>query len=146
MTQETSKSDRDLGEIAERLMAIRAELSQGVFADRLGLTSKTIQRWEAGVAIPDGDSLLTLWREFHADPGWVLTGSGAPPALPPDERALLAHYRDASEELRRAAIGVLRGARVRSAKVEQVFLGKVGNVIRGDAGDVHVTMNPRRKR
>lgn len=133
-------------QIAARLAALRGQLSQAVFADRLGLTPKTIQRWEAGVAIPDGDSLLSLWREFQADPGWVLTGSSDAPTLATDEQELLARYRSSSQELRRAALGMLReGSKPeRPVSVSQVFRGKVGTAVSGGSGDVHVTIKRKR--
>lgn len=85
-------------EIGERVRGCRGEASQTVFAEKLGVHRKTVERWESGDRIPDGESLLALKREFDIDPGWLLTGSGAAPALKPDEAALLDNYRHCSAE------------------------------------------------
>lgn len=111
-----------------RLLTLRAGVSQAVFADRLGVHPKTIQRWEAGAALPDGESLLALWREYGAEPSWVLKGGEGAPAYTPEERTLLTYFRAASEEIRRAAMGALLGAGPRHT--QQEFKGPVGNVIR----------------
>jgi len=46
----------------KRLSCLRrkAGLSQGELADRLGVTSQAVSKWECGNAIPDIDLLLEL--------------------------------------------------------------------------------------
>lgn len=97
--------------IGERLRKVRGDLGVGEFAERLGVNRKTVTRWEANEALPDGASLLSLHQHFGVDPGWLLTGgpssaegagSTAPPQLNSRERALLANYRGSDEEGRRA--------------------------------------------
>ena len=39
-------------------------LTQEEFADRIGVSSKTIRRWEAGTGIPNADNLVTISKEF----------------------------------------------------------------------------------
>ena len=47
---------------SKRLSCLRrkAGLSQGELADRLGVTSQAVSKWECGNAIPDIDLLLEL--------------------------------------------------------------------------------------
>lgn len=83
-------------------MHARGDLTQAEFAARLGVDRKTVVRWESGDRLPDGDSLLLLWRKFGVEAGWLLTGAGAAPRLTAREALLLDNYRSASEAGRRA--------------------------------------------
>lgn len=60
--------------IGERIASIRGNQGVGAFAESIGVNRKTIQRWEAGLAIPDGNSILLLKEKFGVDPSWLLTG------------------------------------------------------------------------
>lgn len=60
--------------IGERVASIRGNQGVGAFAESIGVNRKTIQRWEAGLAIPDGNSILLLKEKFGVDPSWLLTG------------------------------------------------------------------------
>lgn len=96
-----------------RIATIRGARGVGEFADALGVNRKTVTRWEAGDALPDGVSLIALKEKFGADPGWVLTGEGEAPknsTLSADERELLALYRSAPLTGKMAAVGALQGA------------------------------------
>lgn len=59
--------------IGERLESVRGSLGVVAFAEALGVNRKTVQRWEAGLAVPDGNSLLLLKEKFGVDPSWLLT-------------------------------------------------------------------------
>lgn len=59
-----------------RLVRNRAKLSQVVFAERLGVTPATINRYEKGHRLPDSDILNRMVIEFNCNPGWLLTGEG----------------------------------------------------------------------
>lgn len=61
-------------EIAARLREVRGSLGVGEFAQEIGVNRKTVTRWENGDAVPDGDSLLALRRQFSVDPVWLLLG------------------------------------------------------------------------
>ncbi|MDO5940619.1 helix-turn-helix domain-containing protein [Burkholderia cepacia] len=100
----------DLEAIGRRIEALRGNLSQADFAAKLGVDRKTVGTWERGERLPDTRALLGLWREFDADPAWVLTGGGFAPATTGDERELLALYRSASLTGKMAAVGALQGA------------------------------------
>lgn len=88
-------------EIGARIRELRGDLSQDAFAQRLKVNRKTVTRWEAGTAIPDGASLLALLVEFGADPKWLLTGQRSRSdlmKLTHREMALLDNYEHADAE------------------------------------------------
>lgn len=106
------------GSVGARIAQIRGQTSINDFADSLSVNRKTVTRWEAGEALPDGASLLALLEKFGADPAWVLTGKGASPVLAPDEAALLDNYRH-SPEAGKAAIQTTSAAFAKSCKVKK---------------------------
>lgn len=59
-------------EIGARLKVVRGALSQREFADRLGTSSGRVSELEAGRAMPGGDFLVRLYREFNTDITWLL--------------------------------------------------------------------------
>lgn len=73
--------------IGERLESVRGSLGVVAFAESLGVNRRTIQRWEAGLAVPDGNSLLLLKEKFGVDPSWLLTGDMLGAARAEQERA-----------------------------------------------------------
>ncbi len=118
-----------------RIKSIRATRGVAEFADALGVNRKTVTRWEADEALPDGASLLALREKFGADPGWVLTGEGEAPSnstLSADEQELLALFRAAPLAVKAAAIGALQGG-AQAAPVKksqkQVFSGDVSGQV-----------------
>lgn len=96
-------------EAGQRIATLRGKLTQAGFAQRLGVSRKTVEGWEAGKVLPNGSSLLRMREAFGADINVILTGQagGVAPALRPDEDQLLAHYRaahsDARERIRQIA-------------------------------------------
>lgn len=95
--------------VGARIREIRGSLGVGEFALALDVNRKTVTRWEADEALPDGASLLSFQQKFGADPGWILTGKGPGLELTPDERELLALFRSASLSVKAAAVGALKG-------------------------------------
>lgn len=63
--------------IGERVASIRGNMGVIAFAELVGVSRKTIQRWEDGLVIPDGNSMLLLKEKFGVDPNWLLTGESA---------------------------------------------------------------------
>ncbi len=116
--------------IGDRLRGVRGQLTQAEFSARLGVHRKTVERWESGERIPDGESLLSLKREFGIDPGWLLTGEGDRPStatLSPDESELLALFRAAPLAVKAAAIGALQGgAQAGAGRTNQVTVTATG--------------------
>lgn len=87
-------------QIGGRIRELRGEMTQDAFAKKLNVARKTVVRWEAGAAIPDGASILALLLEFGAEPRWLLTGERPPAAtmgLTHREVALLSNY-EASDD------------------------------------------------
>lgn len=87
-------------EVGKRIRALRGDLTQAGIAKRLGVSSKTIEGWEAGVSLPSGSSLLRMREVFGVDINVLLTGQsgGVAPLFPPDEEQLLTHYRQANSD------------------------------------------------
>jgi transcriptional regulator with XRE-family HTH domain len=96
-------------EAGQRIAKLRGKLTQAGFAQRLGVSRKTVEGWEAGKVLPNGSSLLRMREAFGADINVLLDGKegGVAPALRPDEEKLLADYRaahsDAREKIRQVA-------------------------------------------
>lgn len=96
-------------EAGQRIAKLRGALTQAGFALRLSVSRKTVEGWEAGKVLPNGNSLLRMREAFGADINVLLDGKagGLAPALRPDEEKLLADYRaansDARERIRQVA-------------------------------------------
>jgi repressor LexA len=54
----------------------RAELDQAALAARIGVATRTVQRWEKGEQIPDGVSITKMAKATGVQPSWLLTGEG----------------------------------------------------------------------
>lgn len=92
----------------------RLGLSQPLFAAHAGTTKQTLFSWETGKTAPDGFQLEAL-AAAGADVLYVITGQRAggvkpAPTLTAEEETMLGYFRDASREVRRAALGALLGA------------------------------------
>lgn len=64
--------------IGERLRTARAnkELDQSVLAEKAGVVTRTLQRWEKGEQVPDGVSITRLAKATGVQASWLLTGEG----------------------------------------------------------------------
>lgn len=69
----------------------------------MGVSRKTVVRYEKGDNVPDGKFLATLVTEFGVDASWLLLGESEPPAieLTPREAALLDNYRHCPDDAQR---------------------------------------------
>jgi transcriptional regulator with XRE-family HTH domain len=119
-------------QIGERLKEERERLgyNQTDFAALAAATRKTLFNWESGSASP-GAEALAAWADHGLDVNYVVTGARdfvPPPALTAEEQTLLDYFRQASKEVRRAALGALLGAAGPAGGATQVFHGTV----RGD--------------
>lgn len=106
-----------------RIRALRGAATQSDFAGRLGVNRKTVERWEAGERLPDGQSLLALMNVCGADVNYILTGQGSQPtpsALPARQRALLANY-EATDE---AGKKIIEGTATLAAQPKAVQGGR----------------------
>ena len=133
----------------KRIRALRGDLTQPGFAKRLGVSSKSIEGWEAGKRLPDGSSLLRLHEAFGADISFILTGKtgGVARQLPPDEEALLALYRQANSDGRERIRQISATAAVAPKRAKVItqaganshqYVGDHGIQIGGAAGAVNI--------
>lgn len=128
-------------DVGRRIAQLRGEMKVGDFAERLGVNRKTITRWEANDALPDGSSLLALYLQFGASPAWVLLGEGAEAEavpLPAEEMLLLQRYRQSPTALRDAALRVLLGE---APETSQRKFKEVGQYIEGSVNQAGLTLN-----
>lgn len=103
--------------ISERLQEERKQLglTQEAMAEKLGATKRSVINWEGGAALP-GAEVLAGYAAVGADVLYILTDSRTPPKADPglvlsaEEKLMLEYFRDASKEVRRAALGALLGA------------------------------------
>ncbi|WP_460418895.1 helix-turn-helix domain-containing protein [Pseudomonas sp. microsymbiont 2] len=125
--------------IGERIAQLRGAMKIGDFAECLGVNRKTITRWEAGEALPDGSSLVALHESFGVSPTWVLLGAVAPEAAAPlsaEENLLLTRYRQSPVALRDAAMRVLLGENPTTRTFKEV-----GQYIEGSVNQAGLTLN-----
>ena len=92
----------------------RLGLTQESVAAQLGATKRSVINWEGGAALP-GAEVLARYAAAGADVLYILTGQHAggvkpAPTLTAEEETMLGYFRDASKEVRRAALGALLGA------------------------------------
>lgn len=52
------------------------DLDQATLADKIGVVTRTLQRWEKGEQIPDGVSITKIAKATNVQPSWLLTGQG----------------------------------------------------------------------
>ena len=92
----------------------RLALSQQVLAEKCGVTARSQRNYESGERNPDSAYLAAI-AAAGADVLYILTGERdgpAPVTLSAEEETMLAYFREASKEVRRAALGALLGASV----------------------------------
>lgn len=80
----------DLMEIGKFIADLRKEqgLTQEQLGEKIGVTNKTVSRWETGVYLPPADALLALGELFHVSINELLSG----------KRLTDANYKEAAEE------------------------------------------------
>lgn len=80
----------DLTQIGKFIAEIRKEqgLTQEQLGDKVGVTNKTVSRWETGTYLPSADALLIMSEMFHVSINEILSGK----RLTEDE------YKKAAEE------------------------------------------------
>jgi repressor LexA len=64
--------------IGERLRSAREqkELDQATLSEKIGVVTRTLQRWEKGEQVPDGIAITRIARNTGVQPTWLLTGEG----------------------------------------------------------------------
>lgn len=62
---------------SERVKEVRGDLTQKIFAEKIGVHVNTVSRWERGEQTPDQKDLCTILSLFSdISPEWLLTGEG----------------------------------------------------------------------
>ena len=66
----------DMKQMGERISRLRQEkeLTQIALAEKLGISSQAISKWERGQSFPDLSRLDELAELLEADVGYLLTG------------------------------------------------------------------------
>ncbi len=119
--------------IGERLREAREnkELDQATLAEKIGVATRTLQRWEKGEQVPDGVTITRIARATAVQPSWLLTGEGEMypvPSRPDNVYPLPGSSR--------------RGVRlVEVPLVSSVPAGKVATMFHPDYVDDYVTIN-----
>jgi len=70
--------------IGERVREARENkhLDQATLSEKIGVVTRTLQRWEKGEQIPDGISITKIAKATNVLPTWLLTGDGEMYATP----------------------------------------------------------------
>nr|WP_315206433.1 helix-turn-helix transcriptional regulator [uncultured Albidiferax sp.] len=94
-------------------------MNQTEFAELAGVLKGAQLNYEAGKRAPDSNYMAAV-ATAGVDVRYVLTGEREftpPPALTAEEQTMLDYFRDASREVRKAALGALLGAQLASSHV-----------------------------
>ena len=64
--------------IGERVREAREskQMDQASLAEKVGVVTRTLQRWEKGEQVPDGVIITKIARVTNVQPTWLLTGEG----------------------------------------------------------------------
>jgi len=84
--------------IGERVREARTnkELDQATLAEKIGVVTRTLQRWEKGEQTPDGVAITKIAKATNVHPNWLLTGEGEmylPPSRPQNVYPLQSAFR-----------------------------------------------------
>lgn len=96
----------ELDTLGERIVSVRGALRQEDFAERFGISRKTLIRYENNERIPPADFVQRLVVELGVDANWLLLGVGKPPKpeLTPREATLLDNFRHCPEDEQNAIV------------------------------------------
>jgi transcriptional regulator with XRE-family HTH domain len=62
--------------IGRRIRQVRGfDLSQGAFAERLGISQSQLSKYERGLISPPAEVLLRIREKFNVSVDWLLTGA-----------------------------------------------------------------------
>jgi repressor LexA len=119
--------------IGERLRSAREtkELDQATLAQKMGIATRTLQRWEKGEQVPDGVAITRLAKTTGVQPMWLLTGDGEMYPLP-----------QRPENVYALPLAARRAARlVDLPLISAVPAGKVATMFHPDHVDDYVTVD-----
>lgn len=67
--------------IGARISQVRSRITQGKFADSLGIHKNTLIRYEKEERLPDSEFLTRIYEIYGVDPTWLLTGESKIPTI-----------------------------------------------------------------
>jgi repressor LexA len=120
--------------IGERLRTARDNkaLDQAVLAEKIGVVTRTLQRWEKGEQIPDGIAITRIAKATNVQPTWLLTGDGEMYPVPVRHENVYAL--PASRQRRRMRLAEI-------PLVSSVPAGKVATMFHPDYVDNYVSVD-----
>jgi transcriptional regulator with XRE-family HTH domain len=71
-----SNPNKILG-IGARIAQVRFRITQGAFADSLGIHKNILMQYEKEEQLPDAKLLMRIYEVYGVDPIWLLTGKSA---------------------------------------------------------------------
>ena len=82
--------------IGDRIRTAREmlELDQATLSAKVDVASRTLQRWEKGLQVPDSNYLLRLAKHLCIRPEWLLMGEGAMVASPQTPSKIIPFKKD----------------------------------------------------
>nr|WP_167128159.1 S24 family peptidase [Nitratidesulfovibrio liaohensis] len=69
--------------IAERIRALRGDMSLAAFAEATGIARSTLGRYEQGVGSPDAEAIMALCRVGKVTTDWLIFGTDDPVSIDP---------------------------------------------------------------
>lgn len=100
--------------LSKNIKSVRGDLTQAMFAKKVGVSKMTVQRWEAGTRLPCADDLLKM-QQFGISIDWLLSGAG-----PKYLRAADVEKRPGEPDERRLPAGAPPVVRLEDAPVERI--------------------------
>lgn len=104
-------SDSSKMSIGQRLFLLRGDMSRKVFAEKLGIGTATLQRYENNERKPDLDFLMKLQDLYGISLDYLVYGNKNV-TLSNDEHTILEKYRDAPLEVKSKVLMLLLSSTV----------------------------------
>ncbi len=119
--------------IGERIRTAREnkDLDQSTLAEKTGIVTRTLQRWEKGEQVPDGLAITRIAKVTNVQPTWLLTGEGEMYPPPPPRPENVYTLPSARRRNRLAELPL----------VSSVPAGKVSTMFHPDHVDNYVTVD-----
>ncbi len=70
------------------------ELDQYTLSMKVGVATRTLQRWEKGDQVPDANNLMKIAKYTKVRPEWLLTGEGEIYNTPPEHNNVYPLYKE----------------------------------------------------